>query len=112
LAASPWRGDSSVRVAQTLHIACDGGIAPRVPTRLELSKVLQGITTAGVPARQEIGVVGGEESTAALRATLALGQGLHPEVAEDGILAHPQVLGNGPPRPPLAVEVPDLLMER
>jgi hypothetical protein len=39
-------------------------------------------------------------------------QGLCAEVAKHGVLAKPQLLGNGLPRPPLMVAGPDLLMER
>jgi hypothetical protein len=112
LAAAPWLGDFPWGVAQTLHIACDGSIAPRIPTRLELAKEPQGIAAAGVPAVEAICRVRGEKTAAAVRTALALGQGLCPEVAEHGILANPQLLGNGPPRPSLTVEVPDLLVER
>jgi hypothetical protein len=57
-------------------------------------------------------VIGREDAAAAIRTALALRQRCHAEVPKHGILANPQVLGNGPPRLPLLVEGPDLLMER
>ena len=47
-----------------------------------------------------------------ISATLALRQRRRAAVAIDGILANPQLLGNGPAGPSLLVEGPDLLMER
>jgi hypothetical protein len=79
---------------------------------LKLPEAWQGIPVTCVPAFEEIRVIGSENTATAISAALALRQRRHAEVAIDGILANPQVLGNGPPGPPLLVEAPDLLMER
>jgi hypothetical protein len=79
---------------------------------LELPIEVQGVTVSRVPAFQAIRVRGGEETAAASRAALALRQRRRVEGAIDGMLAHPQLLGKGPPRPPLLGQGPDLLMER
>jgi len=79
---------------------------------LELAEEAQGLPAPRLPTFEESGGVGREETAAAVRAALALGHGLHPEGAKDGMLANPQRLGHGPARPPLLVEGPDLLRER
>jgi hypothetical protein len=112
LAASPLPGRPPLRVAQTLRIARHGGIAPRIALLLELSEEPQGIAATRVPAFEEIGCVGREETAAAVRAALAFRQRCRAQVAKHRILANLQLLGNGPPGPPLMMEGPDLLMER
>src|SRR5918999_5995747 len=102
----------ALRLAQALGIARHGRVAPRIPTPLELSEESHGVPVPRVPACQEIRVIGREEAAAAIGSALTLGQGLHPEVPKHSILANPQLLGNGPCRPPLLVESPELLMER
>jgi hypothetical protein len=57
-------------------------------------------------------MIGCEETAAAIYTALALRQCRRAEVAIDGILANPQLLGHGPPGPPLLVKAPDPLMER
>jgi hypothetical protein len=95
-----------------LGIARHGRVAPSIPTLLQLPEEPQGITVPGVPAFEEIGVIGRENTAAAISTALALRQRLRAEVAIDGILANPQLLGDGPPGPPLLVQAPDPLVER
>ncbi len=102
----------ALRLAQTLRIAGHGRGAPSIPPPLELPEESQGVTVTRVPAFQEIRFIGGEETAAAISAALALRHRRRAEVAIDGILANPQLLGHGPPGPPLLVEAPELLMER
>jgi len=102
----------TLRLAQALGIARHGRVAPSIPTPLELSEEAHGVPVPRVPACQEIRVIGREAAAAAIGSALARGQGLYPEVPKHGILANPQRLGNGPCRPPLLVEGPDLLMQR
>ena len=102
----------ALRLAQTLRLTGHGRVAPSIPTALKLPEEAQGVTVPRVPAFEEIRVRGREDTATALRAALALRPCRHAEVAIDGILANPQVLGHGPPGPPLLVEAPDLLMER
>src|SRR5262245_2264374 len=102
----------ALRLVQTLGIAGHGRVTPRIPTRLKLPEALQGITVTGMPAFSERRVRGGAETAAAISAALALRQRLRAEVTIDGVLAHPQLLGDGPPGPPLLVQAPELLVER
>jgi hypothetical protein len=60
----------------------------------------------------KIGCVEREETAAAVRAALACRPRCRAQVAKHRILATLQLLGNGPPVPPLLVDGPDLLMER
>jgi hypothetical protein len=112
VAAAPLPRCLPLCLAQTLGVAGDRGITAGVALWLDLPEEPQSITTTRVPALEEIGGVGREETAAAVRTALTRGQGFRPEVAKHGILANPLRLGNGPPGPPLLVEGPDLLMKR
>jgi hypothetical protein len=68
-------------LAQALGRAGDGRRAPRIPTPWELAEEAHGITAPRMPPFEAVGRVGREETTAALGAALARGQGLHPAVA-------------------------------
>ena len=102
----------ALRLAQTLRITGPGRVAPSLPTALKLPEEAPGVTVPRVPAFEARRVIGREETATAICAALALRPCRHAEVAIDGSLANPQVLGHGPPGPPLLVEAPDLLMER
>ena len=95
MTSSPLLGCHLLGVAQTLRIARHGGIAPGISPLLELAEEPQGVTAAGVPTVEETSGVGRENTAAAVRTALAFGQGLRPKVAKHGILANPQLLGNG-----------------
>jgi hypothetical protein len=98
-------------LAQTLRIARHGRVAPSIPMLLELPEESYGVTVTRIPAVQEIRFIGREDAAAAISAALALRQRCHAKVPKHGILANPQLLGHGPPRPPLMVAGPDVLME-
>ena len=89
MTSSPLLGCPFLGVAQTLRIARHGGIAPGISPLLELAEEPQDVTAAGVPTVEEIRGVGRENTVAAVRTALALGQGLRPKVAKHGILANP-----------------------
>jgi hypothetical protein len=98
------------RLAQALGVAGDGGVAPRIAALLELPREAPGVVTAGVPPVQEIGVIGGEDTVAAVTASPALRQGGSAQIAKHRRLADAEVGRNGVPRPPLVVQRPHLLM--
>ena len=106
--APSWPRRLALRLAQALGIARNGGIAPRIAALLELTIEAQGIVTAGVPSRQELGCIGVEDTVAAVTASPALGQGGRAEIAKHRILADAKMGGNGRPRPPLVVQRPNL----
>src|SRR5882724_2024012 len=112
VASSPRPRCLPLRLAQTLGVAGDRGITAGVAQWLDLPEEPQRVTTTRVPALEEIGYVGREETAAAVCTALTRGQGLRSEVTKHGILANPQLLGNGPAGPPLLMEGPDLLMKR
>jgi len=111
LARRPVVAGLAWRLAHALGLTRHGRVAPSIPTLLDLPEELSGVTVPRIPAVQEIRVRGREDAAAASGAALALRQRGDTKIPKHGILANPQVLGHGPPRPPLLVEGPDLLME-
>jgi hypothetical protein len=112
VAASPLPGCPPLRVAQTLRLARHGGRAPRIARLLERSEEPHGIAATRVPAFEEIGCGGREQTAAAVRAALAFRPRGRAQVAKHRMPANLQLLGNGPPGPPLMVEGPALLRAR
>jgi hypothetical protein len=102
----------ALRLAQTLGVAGHGDITASVATRLELSEESQDVAAPRVPAFEEIGGIGREETAAAVTARLALGKSGGPQRAKHRILADAEPCRDRMPRPSLAVQGPDLLIER
>ena len=70
-----------------------------------------GITVTCIPACEEIRGIGREETAAVISTALARRPRLRAEVTIDGLLAHAQRLGDGPPGPPRLVHAPALCVE-
>src|SRR5262249_61253774 len=67
---------------------------------------------SGIPALEEIRLIGVEDTVAEVAATPAPGKGGCPEIALDRAQTQPDLLRNGRGRPALAVQGPDLRMQR
>ena len=99
-------------LAHALGIAGNGDIPAGVTTLLELSEVSQGVAALRVPAFKEIGGRGREETAAAVTAQLALGNRGGPQRAKHRILGDSELCRDRMPWPSLAVQGPNLLIER
>jgi hypothetical protein len=91
----------TLRLAHALGVAGNRGITVRIVMLLELSEEAQGVAAAGIPARQDIGVVRGQGTVATI--STALAQGRRTQVAKHRILANSQLSGNGPSGPSLVM---------
>ena len=87
-------------------------IAPSIATLAEVAEQPHGRIAPRIPALEEIRLIGGEHTVPEVAATFAPRKGGALEVALDCTQTHPHVLRDGRGRPPLAVQGPDLRMER
>jgi hypothetical protein len=71
---SPLSWCLALRLAHALGVAGDGDITAAVAMLLELSEESQGVAAPRIPAFEEIGCIGREETAAAVTARLALGK--------------------------------------
>ena len=67
---------------------------------------------AGIPALEQIRFIGVEHTVPEVTAPFASRKGGGPEIALHRAQTHPDLLGNGRGRPALAVQGPDLRMQR
>ena len=97
---------------QPANIGRNHAIAPSIATLAEVAEQPHGRIAPRIPALEEIRLIGGEHTVPEVAATFAPRKGGALEVALDCTQTHPHVLRDGRGRPPLAVQGPDLRMER
>src|SRR5207342_1290681 len=78
----------------------------------QLTKQPHGRVAAGIPAFEEIRFIGVEHTIPEVAATFASGKCGGPEIALHRAQTHPALRRNGRARPALAVQGPDLRMQR
>ena len=94
-------------MADTADVGRDTAIAARVPARLDLLKELNGGVAPGIPALQEIRLIGIEDTPPIVALVLPDGPGWHLEIPLDRATAAADLRGDGHGAPALAVQGPD-----
>jgi len=105
-------GRQALGLSQPAGIGRDHPIAARIATLAEVAKQPHRGVAPGIPALEEIRLIGVEDTVAEVAATPAPGKGGCPEIALDRAQTQPDLLRNGRGRPALAVQGPDLRMQR
>ena len=105
-------GGQALRLPQPASIGRNHAVAPRIAPLSEVAKQPHRGIAPGIPAREQIRLIGGEQTVPEVTATFAPRKGGGPEIALHRAETHADMLGNGRGRPALAVQGPDLLMQR
>jgi hypothetical protein len=108
--AVSWR--QALGLSQPAGIGRDHPIAPRIATLAEVAKEPHRGVAPGIPALEEIRLIGVEATVAEVAAPFAPRKRGGPEIALHGAQTQPDVLRNSRGRPALAVQGPDLRMQR
>jgi hypothetical protein len=101
-----------LRLTQPAGIGRHEPITPRVALLLELAKEPHRDIAARIPALQERRCIGVEQTVAMVAAAFAPRKRGAPEIALDGAQTQPDLLRNRRGGPALAVQGPDLRMQR
>jgi hypothetical protein len=101
-----------LRLTQPAGIGRDHPIAARIATLAQVTKEAHRGIAARIPAFEEIRFIGVERTLSVVTTAFAPRKRGALEVALDCTQTHPHVLRDGRGRPPLAVQGPDLRMER
>ena len=112
LARAAVPGRQALGLPQAAGIGRDHAIAPRIATLAEVAKQPHGGVAARIPALEEIRFIGVEHTVPAVAAPFAPRKRGAPEIALHRAQTQPDLLGNGRGRPALAVQGPDLRMQR
>src|SRR6266404_5857507 len=99
-------GWDALGLADAADIGRDATIASRVPVRLDLLKELDGGVAPGVPALQEIRLIGIEDTPPIVATVLRHGPCWHLQIPLDGPTAAAHLRGDGRRAPALAVQGP------
>src|SRR5439155_5785291 len=97
---------------QPAGLSRDHPIAAPIATLAEVAKQPHGGIAPCIPALEEIRLIRVEDTVPAVATSFAPRKGGALEVTLDRAQPHPHVLGNGRGRPALAVQGPDLRMQR
>ena len=103
LAPALAAGWDALGLADAADRGRDAAIASRVPARLELAEQLDGGVAPGVPALQEIRLIGIEDTPPIVAAVLPDGPGRGPQIPLDGATTTAHLPRNRPDTPALAV---------
>ena len=99
-------------LSQTAGIGGDHPIAARIATLAEVAKQAHRGVAPGIPALEEIRLIGGEPTLAVVTTAFASHKGGTAEIALHRTQTHPHMLRDGRGCPPLTVQGPDLRMQR
>jgi hypothetical protein len=102
----------ALRVAHAAGIGSHTGIAPAVALLLELPQEPHGGMAARIPALEEDSFVGVQHTVPAVTSSCAPTKSGSPEIAPHRAQTQPDLLRNSRGRPALAVQGPDLRMQR
>ena len=109
LARAAVPGGQALGLPQPAGIGRDHAIAPSIAPLAEVAKQPHGGIAPGIPALEQIRLIGGEHTVPEVTATFAPRKGGGPEIALHRAQTQPDLLRNGRGRPALAVQGPDLL---
>src|SRR2546422_4335222 len=112
LAPALAAGWDALGLADAADVGRDAARASRVPVRLDLLKELDGGVAPGVPALQEIRLIGIEDTPPRVATVLPDGPGRGPQIPLDGATTTAHLPRNRPDTPALAVEGPHLVIDR
>ena len=65
----------SLRLTQTLGVACYRGVAPRIALALDRPKELESLPAPRVPPLEDVGFIGSEDALPFITPPFALGEG-------------------------------------
>ncbi len=112
LARAAVPGRQALSLPQAAGLRRNHAIAPSIATLAEVAKQPHRGVAPRIPALEEIRLIGVKDTLPAVTATPAPRKRGTPEIALHGAQTHPEALGNGRGRPALAVQGPDLRMQR
>ena len=112
LARAAVPGGQALGLPQAAGIGRDHAIAPRIAPLAEVAKQPHRGVAPRIPALEEIRLIGVEHTVPEVAAPSAPRKGGAPEIALHRAQTQPDLLGNGRGRPALAVQGPDLRMQR
>ena len=112
LACAAMPGRQALGLPQTTGIGSDHTIAASIATLAKVAKQPHGGIAPRIPALKEIRLIGSEDTLPEVTTTSAPRKGGGPEITLDRAQTQPNLLRNGRGRPALAVQGPDLRMQR
>ena len=107
----PGGGVDALGLADAADIGRDAAIAACVPTCLDLLKKLDGGVAPGVPALQEIRLIGIDDTSPIVAPVLPAGPGRHLEIPLDRATTAANLRRDGHSAPALPVQGPHLLID-
>jgi hypothetical protein len=112
LAGAAISESQALGLPQSADIGSNRSIAARIAALTEVAKQPHGGVAPGIPALEEIGLIEIKDTIAEVAATPTPGKGGAVEITLDRAQTQPDLLRNGRGRPTLAVQGPDLGMQR